>query len=1358
MAISQLLGRDSELAQIEQAYNRVARTSYCEIVLISGTAGVGKTALAKAFLNRHPSYSAAIAKADQSQFKVPYSSLAKALRSVTGPQAHATQQELFNKGFNEFTVLPYDEHFGRELVPTATLSSAQAQSNLHQRFLGCFEQLSSPGHPLVVVLDDLQWLDQGSLTLLPAFALGSQQDILLIGTYRTELDAGALSQVLNKVHQGALKVTHLQLAGLTQSAVQTWLAHSLPGHNQPQLSARIFQETGGNPFYVGLLLERMKSLGEEGQHPRPSSDDLKRLLRDKINQLPQQTRELLKLAAGIGATIEGPLLSKCANLPEQQLGPALNAALAQSLLYRDACNWNFCHDTVQDAAYRLLSATERQALHRRIAIAMLDLNYNKSRDNLLLLAGQLAKSAQLPVSPIDAGRFIRVLKTAATLARKIGVLDSARLYLDAGMAFSKSASYNPTQLWEIEALRCEGLLEDAGTDSTALAIESLINNSASPQQLAQAIAFKASMMTLRGRYEEATEITLDGLKQLHIDLPRQPSPQLLDQTYQSVMAKINALGPDGLLALPLLKDPATETAMGLLATLQSSFFANDGLMFLHLAKMVELTLKHGLTDTSCYALAWFGVSIASRHDAVRDGLSLAQTAKQLIDKHHFHSSKTAVLIALDQVSAWTLPLSYALEQAREAFAFGKTSGDLPMACYACNHVAGNMMVAGEHLQLVQDEIGRGLLIARQVGFRDVEDILNTQRAYACTMAQDGFKPGHITKAAGQSTLSPLLFWRQLFEGMAAFLFRDLGAAMEALAEAKEWRWATPAHIQLADWYLFNALCHIQSRHPQAAGHALECRAVLASYAQRNPFTFNNKVLLLDAELALMSGDSIAALAAYEGSARAAQAANLIHENALAYELAARCASACHLQEVAGNYLQKALAAYRDWGAHAKVKQLSAEFGAELAPKTELALKPLRDISHSAGRQLLIEKVLEDALALSSAQTALFICVQQQQLQLTASASLAGNKVQLYQDATPLTNQHAPLSIVALAVQTGKTLVFDNAIAEATEQHASSLEQHPVHSLLCLPLKAQGSTVAVLYLENNSRTHAFALSEVEALKQFADYAAIALHQSHLYAELLGRSTRQLQTESALASARHELIHTSHLRVLGGFAASLAHEINQPLLAMVANAAAASRWLKLTPPNMEEVATNLQAIESAGLRAGDIVRAVRTLARQAPEQLSLLEFDQVVEAVLGVLSTELTDSAADIETQLNANEWVLADSTQLQQVVLNLVTNALDAMTETEPGNRHLRITSSRRDNFVVLTIEDNGSGITAADRDQIFNPFFTTKDSGLGMGLAICRSIAQVHGGTLDIASTSPNGTVMVLTLPVAQPQASTGGL
>lgn len=87
MAVNQLLGRDSELAQIEQAYNRVARTSYCEIVLISGTAGVGKTALAKAFLNRHPSYSAAIAKADQSQFKVPYSSLAKALRSVTGPHS-----------------------------------------------------------------------------------------------------------------------------------------------------------------------------------------------------------------------------------------------------------------------------------------------------------------------------------------------------------------------------------------------------------------------------------------------------------------------------------------------------------------------------------------------------------------------------------------------------------------------------------------------------------------------------------------------------------------------------------------------------------------------------------------------------------------------------------------------------------------------------------------------------------------------------------------------------------------------------------------------------------------------------------------------------------------------------------------------------------------------------------------------------------------------------------------------------------------------------------------------------------------------------------------------------------------------
>jgi len=191
----------------------------------------------------------------------------------------------------------------------------------------------------------------------------------------------------------------------------------------------------------------------------------------------------------------------------------------------------------------------------------------------------------------------------------------------------------------------------------------------------------------------------------------------------------------------------------------------------------------------------------------------------------------------------------------------------------------------------------------------------------------------------------------------------------------------------------------------------------------------------------------------------------------------------------------------------------------------------------------------------------------------------------------------------------------------------------------------------------------------------------------------------------------------------------------------------RWLKQPTPQIDNAIKNFSKIEQSGVRASNIVSALRSLAKQAPANLQFIDLNDVVNDVLVVIAVDHRATNLDIECAFAEGGAVFADPIQVQQVVLNLMTNALDAMEPLE-GGRRLKIESEIRDSFIVLAVSDTGTGIPPSARESIFDPFFTTKDNGLGMGLAICKTIAEVHGGSLSIGNSNASGTTMIFRLPL----------
>ena len=240
-----------------------------------------------------------------------------------------------------------------------------------------------------------------------------------------------------------------------------------------------------------------------------------------------------------------------------------------------------------------------------------------------------------------------------------------------------------------------------------------------------------------------------------------------------------------------------------------------------------------------------------------------------------------------------------------------------------------------------------------------------------------------------------------------------------------------------------------------------------------------------------------------------------------------------------------------------------------------------------------------------------------------------------------------------------------------------------------------------------------------------------------------------SEQRYREARMELAHANRVAVMGQLTASIAHELNQPIGAAITYANAASSWLRARPPNLEEVRQALGFIVESNVRAGEVIDRARALVKKAPSQQSSLEVNRELLEVAELMRSEMVKNRISLQTQLADNlPPVWADRIQIQQVMLNLSINAVEAMSGTSEGPRELLLSTEKlASGAVLVTVRDSGPGFPPGSKDRLFEAFYTTKPEGLGMGLSICHSIIEAHEGQLWATANVPSGAVVQFTLP-----------
>ncbi len=1296
-----------------------------------------------------------------------------------------------------------------EQPPTPDLPPQQTRRLFQialRRFVGAF---AKPEHPLVLFLDDLHWVDAATLDLLEELMIGSDlRHLLVIGAYRdNEVDpTHPLVRKLEAIRGTGAKVGQITLTPLGRAHLEAFVADALrcaPTRAVP-LAQVVHEKTGGNPFFA---IQFLSALADEGLvafdatagawswdlariSAKGYTENVADLMVDKLSQLTAETQAALQQLACLGNAATIVMLSTVLATSEEHVHTALWDATRHDLVERLDGSYRFIHDRVQEAAYASIPDGQRAEAHLRIGRLMAARTPPEKRDEAIFeIVNQLNRGLSLITSVDEREQLAELNLTAGRRAHASTAYASALRYFITGRdLLAEECWVRRRELifaLDLHRAECElltGALLDAENHLTALS-----TRATELADRAGVARLRIDLYNMLNQSSRAVGVGLDYLRHLGISWSPHPTDEEARCAYEHVWSELGRRATEGLIALPLMTDQASLATLDVLNRLSSPAQYTDlNLYTLAICQTLALTLDRGNSDASTVAYARLGMIAGLRFGEYEGAYRVGQLAYELVERRGLRRFQAGVYLNFGNMGMpWTRHIKICCELISRAFEVARTTGDLMYTGVCSSMMIVNLLSTGDPLADIQREAESALAFAQtaQTGpaFEVVSVALAIMRMLRGATARFGsLNDGLVDEQrierdfASTSDGTAAQCWYWVCKLRARFMGGDYATALDAASRAQRLLSMSLTIMEAADYHFYSALSHTAFCDLAPAAQRtwnLEALAAhhqqLASWATACPDNFEDRAALVGAEIARLEGRTLDAEQLYEQAIRSAQTNGFVHNEALANELAARFYAARGFQKIAHAYLQDARYGYLRWGAVGKVRQLDQLYPhlreQEPAPsptstirasveQLDLAtvIKVLQAVSSEMVLEKLIDSLMRSALEHAGAERGLLIVTRRNELQIEAEATTARDGVEIRLRHTDVTPVALPESILHYVLRTQESVILDDAAGENLFSTDDYLHLHHTRSVLCLPLVKQAQPMGALYLENTLTPHVFTPERVVVLKLLASQAAISLENAQLYADLRQENSERQRAEEALHHTQAELAHVNRVATLGELTASIAHEINQPLAAVVNNASACLRWL--AAQNVEEARQSAALVVADGHRAGAIVNRIRALVKKAPLQKEGLDINDTIREVIALVRSEVQRSSIALETQLSDEAHsaprIVADRIQVQQVLLNLIMNAIEAMSGAGDGPRELLVRSGTGESQrVLVTVSDSGPGLDPQSLERLFDAFYTTKPHGLGMGLAISRSIIEAHGGRLWATANEGRGATFQFTLP-----------
>ncbi len=1371
-----LYGRERQTEQLLDAFERVSAGER-ELFLVAGYSGIGKTALVhevhrpiaekKGFFIE--------GKFEQLQRNVPYYAWIQAftgfvdylLMESETEIAHwraSIQNAVGSIGKVVTDVIPKLELIIGPQPEIVSLGPTEAQNRFNYLFLEFVKGIATREHPLVVFLDDLQWIDTASLNLLQTLmSAAAMAHNLIIGAYRDN-EVGALhplTKSIESLRNEKAPVQLLPLGDLSEETVNAMIADTLHVEYSQAvpLTQLIYAKTEGNPFF---MLQTLKSLAESGlvSHDVGSrrwkwdinalrsmeiTDNVVALMLGKIRKLSAETQHVLTLASCIGFRFSLGNVSVIGGQTEDATVEVLQPALREGLLIPLYGTYQFVHDRVQEAAYALVPETRRKALHLKIGRLLLaQYPQGVPEDQVFEIVDQFNRSIELVIDIKERATLRRLNSMAGRKARGSAAYASGRHYLEQAIALLPPDPWNESYIESLalyqELAECEYLVGNFHRSDELLTMA--LEMARTSLALAGIYRLRVRLFQVSGRYSDALEVAFVALRLFGVTFPAADKDIQVAANAELRLISGNLRGRriSDLLDIPLASDADTLALIGLLAdALPLIYILRPGLWSLFTARAVNISLQRGHGDETSYIYGCHAVALASD---IRNILTAQQFSEMAIELNARTPGagpvrgKTLFLSAL--VNVWRHHIATSLQLLDQSFQACLDFGDMVYAGYAPMTIIFYHLANGTPLESVVEVAWRYGAFARE-SRNDVAYLLDRlEQQFALSLqgktrsltdfSDDAFDEATSATAIELSGFQLGLAYYCIMKMMAVFIDERFDEALKWIDRAAPVIPYILGFENEAAYHFYHALT-LSALHASApaeqqrqfAQTIAEILGKLKCWADNCPENFANRYFLVSAEIARIDGRDTEAMRFYDQAIRSAQDNNFVHQKALAAEVASRFYRSRGFDWIADCYLRDARDCYARWGAQGKVRQLERlhpwitqpqQSGGE-KQMAHLDLSTVMKATHAISSEIemhrLLSKVVHSIIENAGAQKGFLLMEREGKWVILAQGEIDKTEVEISRPISIEEENIVSLGVVRFVARTQERILLDDVANQGEFVSDPYIRREKAKSLLCAPLLSRGRLIGILYLENNLTTYAFTPERVQFLEMLLSQAATSLENATIY-ESLKRNRDHLEElvkerTSQLETAKEQA--ESANRAKSTFLANMSHELRTPLNAILGFA----RLTKESPDINPEHRKNMDIITLSGGHLLNLINNVLDMSKIESGRMTLerahLDLYQLIQEMKSLLYVNAEERGLSfvVEQAPELPRRIEVDGGKLRQTLINLIGNAIKY---TKQGGVVLRVKLAKRESaekvWLKFEVTDTGPGISEEDRKQIFQPF------------------------------------------------------
>jgi len=1169
----QLVGRENETRLLLEAFERVGERGAPEILFVTGHPGVGKSFLVdelyKPILARKGYFVSG--KFEQFRKDVPYSAIIQAFIKLVNQilvesnerieaWKRRIQMALGDNAKVITDILPQLKTIIGEPADVPELGPEESENRFHYVFKNFLQVFAGFEHPLVLVLDDLQWADMASLNLIRhVFTTPDNGVFFFIGIYRDNevSHTHALNKVLEEIQASSLRMESISIRPLDEDSVRRLLGKFLRQNSSAvaSLAEIVYTKTQGNPFFINQFVKRLyeKNVLEidvSGQWQWDAdavrgmqvTDNVVDLMVQKIREISPDAQEVLKVASCIGNRFDLKTMCIVQDKRPNQILADMYEALDGGLVFFRQNMCHFLHDRIQEAAYSLIPEADRSRLHYKIGIYLYrNTDEQELREKVFYIVNQLDAGASQIRDREEALDIARLNLLAGKKAKDSAAYQSAQTYFHAGIGLLKNSdwqeNYHLTHELYLQAAEAGYLNADfSGMEDY---LQAVLQKSRTILDQAKAYEIRIQAYTAQNRLKDAVDTTKKVLSSLGLNFPRKINKRTIAKEFYKTKWCLRNMNREDFESHPMMEDPYSLATIRIAASASAAFHAGGYVreVTFVVLKIIRLTIRRGISPQapfwfSCYAMVLFSLN------QLEEAFQYSDLALALREKLSLSEIRTKFIVYC-YMTHWREYIRNSLNLQMEIYHAGFEVGNVAYSLLTASQYCYFLFNCGKELTLVEQEIDSINGITRQyqmetacnynaiihqvvhnlLGNTEDSRIICGEKCDASDMVR---RYGDVNDRLG-------LFFIHLYSSQLSYVFDDMDRAEKEIDGTKKYLDAGSGglyHFSL--YYYYRALILLagleglaparQKKRLKKIGYYNSKLKKISKYA---PMNFEHKYFLVSAEMARAQNDFLHAEELYEKAAQGAGINKFLQEEALAYELAANFFLQRGFEAIAGLYFNRAVSCYGKWGAAAKVEQLKSRHAVLLANREQMPLgmaltNDASDTSSSGSTMVDLHTYLKSSQAIAGeivlenllgqlmkigienagAEKGAMIFEKEGGLFIEAIADVAGSIEALV--SIPVEDYAGvPASVINYVRKTHENLVLGNACEDERFVRDPYIKGNGIKSLLCLPIRKKSEIVAILYLENNLSTDAFTPERLELLRVISSQAAISIENARLF---------------------------------------------------------------------------------------------------------------------------------------------------------------------------------------------------------------------------------------------------------------------